>query len=325
MNTKLKTVEAVRGRWPEIFQHYDLPPVTGKNHFKGECPVCGRKGKFRIDNKDGRGEWICTCGAGDGWKLLELTQEKDFKTLAREIDQLIGNSYQPQTQQTKPAPVQDYRSRVITKFSTLTPLRETAAQQYFASRGIHELPATHIRFNCEEKTSDGVFQSVWAVATDDKGAGCYLHRTFLDDGKKAAIQASKKMTKLQDDGYLNFTGSVAIRMFPVSTTLGVAEGIETALSCKQIYGCNTWSTLNSGFLRKFRAPKGVKHLIIFADSDANGAGLAAAFECGHRNILSNNDVEMVSVRWPEFGMDFNDMLQHGSKVFQQQLRRKDAA
>lgn len=318
----MKTIEAALGRWTEIFEHYGLPPVTGKNHYKGECPVCNRKGKFRIDNKDGRGTWICSCGAGDGWKLLELTQGKDFKTLAREIDQLIGNTYRQQQQ--SPRPVQEYHSRVITRFATLLPLRDTPVQQYLASRGIHELPATHIRFYQQEKTTDGVFQSMWAIATDDRGAGCYLHRTFLQDGKKASIDANKKMSKLQDDEYLNFAGSVAIRMFPVSTTLGVAEGIETALSCKQIYGCNTWSTLNSGFLRKFRAPRGVKHLIIFADNDTNGAGLAAAFECGHRNILSNNDVENVSIRWPEHG-DFNDMLLNGSKVFQQQLYRKGVA
>lgn len=132
------------------------------------------------------------------------------------------------------------------------------------------------------------------------------------------------MSKLQDDNYLNFSGSVAIRMFPVSTTLGVAEGIETALSCKQTYGCNTWSTLNAGFLRKFRVPAGVKHLIIFADTDPNGAGLAAAFECGHRNMLHSNEVELVSIRWPERG-DFNDMLQNGAKVYQQQLSKTEAA
>ena len=318
----MKTVEAVLGRWPEIFSHYKLPPITGKNHFKGECPICGGKGKFRIDNKDNRGTFICTCNSGDGWRLLELTQGKDFRTLAKEIDQLIGNTYQRQQQNINP--VQEYRSRVITKFSTITPLRNTPAQQYLSSRGIHDLPATHVRFNSEEKSNEGIFQSIWSIATDDRGAGCYLHRTFLVGEKKADIAANKKMTKLQDDNYLSFASSVAIRMFPVSSTLGIAEGIETALSCKQIYGCNTWSTLNSNFLRKFRAPDGVIHLIIFADNDTNGAGLAAAFECGHRNILHNNDVETVSIRWPEHG-DFNDMLLDGAKVFQHQLTRNKAA
>ncbi|MER2910388.1 DNA primase, partial [Morganella morganii] len=39
----MRTVEAVRGRWPEIFEYYQLPPVTGKKHYQGECPVCGKK------------------------------------------------------------------------------------------------------------------------------------------------------------------------------------------------------------------------------------------------------------------------------------------
>lgn len=58
----------------------------------------------------------------------------------------------------------------------------------------------------------------------------------------------------------------------------------------------------------------------FADTDSNGAGHAAAFECGHRNILSNNDVEKVSIRWPESG-DFNDMLINGAQVFEWPLGR----
>lgn len=123
------------------------------------------------------------------------------------------------------------------------------------------------------------------------------------------------MNSLQNDSYLTGAQSVAIRMFPCSDVLGIAEGIETALSCKQIYKCNTWSTLNAGFMRKFKAPKGVKHLYIFADSDTNGTGLASAFECGNKNILANNDVEKVIVRWCEKG-DFNDLLQHGQTVYE---------
>lgn len=47
MNTK----QAAIGRWAEIYKHYGLHGITGKNHLKGECPLCGRKGKFRCDNK----------------------------------------------------------------------------------------------------------------------------------------------------------------------------------------------------------------------------------------------------------------------------------
>lgn len=317
----MKTVEAVKGRWPEVFNYYKLPPITQKSHFKGECPICGRKGKFRIDNKDNRGTYICTCGSGDGWRLLELTQGKDFKTLAREIDNLIGNTFQHhQVVKTTDTDIEHYRTRVIRKFATLSSLRNTPSSAYFASRGIYSLPTHHVRFNNYETLPEGKYQSVWSIATDDKGVGCYLHRTILQGEIKADITNNKLLKKLHSDDYLSFATSVAIRMFPVSSTLGIAEGIETALSCKQVYGCNTWSTLNSGFMKKFRAPEGVRHLIIFADCDKNGAGLAAAFECGNKNILSRNDVEKVSIRWPETG-DFNDMLLNGAKVYQQILSR----
>lgn len=66
----MKTVEAAKGHWAMIFEHYGLPPITGKNHFKGKCPLCDSIGKFRIDNRDGAGTWICTCGSGDGLSWL---------------------------------------------------------------------------------------------------------------------------------------------------------------------------------------------------------------------------------------------------------------
>ncbi|MEN3259358.1 hypothetical protein AAH678_11420 [Sodalis endosymbiont of Spalangia cameroni] len=156
---------------------------------------------------------------------MELTQGKDFKTLAREIDQLIGNSYDRTRQPSKPNGTQETRSKVISKFSTLHPLRETTAQQYLASRGIHELPSNHVRFNFDEKTPWGNKQAIWSIATDDKGNACYLHRTILDGTKKAEFEGAKRMLKLQEESYLGFAGSVAIRMFQASSTLGVAEGI----------------------------------------------------------------------------------------------------
>ncbi len=167
----MKTVEAVIGRWPEIFEYYQLPPITGKNHYKGECPICRSKGKFRIDDQDGRGTFICTCNTGDGWKLLELTQKKDFKTLAKEIDQLINNTYQASERSDTPQTTKDYRNRVKRKFSTLQSLRDTPGQEYLVSRGLHDLPLKDVRYNPQEKTENGIFQSIWSIATDDRGAG----------------------------------------------------------------------------------------------------------------------------------------------------------
>jgi putative DNA primase/helicase len=149
-----------------------------------------------------------------------------------------------------------------------------------------------------------------------------MHQTILSGSKKADIEAGKKLHALQDKNHLDYCGSLAIRMYPLSSTLGIAEGIETALSAKQIYQCNVWSVVNTAFMKRFRAPKGVEHLIIFADNDRNGAGHAAAFECAHKNILAKNDVIKVSIRWPGDVCDFNDMLQDGSNVFEWVLNRQ---
>lgn len=131
----MKTAEAAKGRWPEILEHFGLPPITGKNHYRGECPVCGARGKFRIDDRDGAGTWICVCGSGDGMKLVTLTQGKPFNEICTEIDRLIGNDYQrvkiPVT-----SSATSLRKRVLSKFSKLEALRGTSGAAYLNSRGI---------------------------------------------------------------------------------------------------------------------------------------------------------------------------------------------
>lgn len=321
----MKTAEAAKGHWPMIFEHYGLPPITGKNHFKGECPVCGARGKFRVDDRDGQGTWICVCGSGDGMKLLTQTLQKSFSAICAEVDQLIGNTFRridvPVT-----SDASNLRKKVIRKFSKLVALKGTSAADYLLNRGITRLPVEAVRFNDRQRHAGKVFQSLYALATDDKGELCYLHQTLLDGDKKAQIGVSaRKLKSLQEDNYLDHARSVAIRMFPVSTTLGIGEGIETALSCHQVYGVNTWAVINSGFMKKFRVPAGVKILIIFADMDKHSAtGHAAAFECAHANLMAKNDLVKVCIRWPDNG-DFNDFLMNGDQVREQVFFKKVTA
>ena len=320
----MKTAEAAKGRWAEIFEYFGLPPITGKNHFKGECPACGARGKFRIDDREGAGTWICTCDSGDGMKLLNLTQGKSFSELCAEVDQLIGNNYRhisiPIT-----SSAAKQRQRVISKFSKLVDLRGTTAADYLRQRGINRLPVKAVRFCDKQRHAGRVYQALYSLATDDKGELCYLHQTLLDGDKKANIgDSAKRLKSLQEQNYLDHARSVAIRMFPVASTLGVAEGIETSLSCYQVYGINTWSVINAGFMEKFRVPAGVKHLIIFADMDKHSAtGQAAAFNCATANLRAKNDLISVSVRWPDNG-DFNDFVMNGDQVREQVYTKRAA-
>lgn len=311
----MRTVDAVVGNWEKVFNYYGLPPITGNRHFKGKCPICESKGKFRIDDVNGKGTYICKCSSGDGWALLSKTQGKDFKVLAKEVDGILGNTFNGEIQKKEVSSSEKLRINVLNKFNNLPTLDNTAADEYLKGRGIQIGNIHSVKFCESDRTPNGTFSAIYSIATDSKGNACYLHRTFLDGSKKADIEANKRVNSLQEDTYLEHAQSVAIRLTDVSSTLGIAEGIETALSCNQKYKCNTWATLSASIMKKFVAPIGVKHLIIFADTDNNLTGQAAAFECGRKNLLSNNDVEKVSIRWPQKG-DFNDVINSDIEVYE---------
>lgn len=323
----MKTRDAAIGHWPQIFEYYGLPPVTGKRHFKGACPLCGKKGKYRCDDLEGRGTFICNCNRGDGWALLTLTQGKDIRMLMDEVDLIIGNQYQGEQTNTPKilSSTSQQRSRVIDLFSRLSPLKGTDGEKYLQSRGIYELPSENIRYCASQKAANGQYQAIWSLATDDKSNLCYLHRTLLDGDKKANVENAKKQKSMQEENVLSHALSVAIRMFPPASTLGIAEGIETALSCKQIYNVNTWSVINAGFMEKFRVPPGVRHLVIFADMDRTSAtGLKAAYVCASANLNAKNDLESVIIRWPDRG-DFNDVLVDANILVREEIYPKRKA
>lgn len=311
-----RTVDIVTGNWAAVFELYKLPPITGKHHYKGDCPICGKKGKFRIDDKDGSGSWICVCGSGNGWSLLTLATGKEFPTLAKEVDRLLGNEYKPddnapQKKESKAASVKD-------RFLSLSYIPESPAVEYFHNRGIYMLPWRGVRYSVGEHY-DAVSEKIpclYAVASNDYGEPVFKHYTFIRDGKKADVESPRKMHTVQE-----FDGSVAVKFMDAGAVLGIAEGIETALSAWSVYHMPCWATLSAALLKKFRAPPGVDELYIFADNDKNGTGLAAAFHCGNANLLSKNDIRKVTVRWPKTVNDFNDFIMHGDEIIEWVLTR----
>lgn len=311
----MKTIDAMQGRTALILAEYGLPPITGNRHYKGECPVCGRKGKFRIDDNNGTGTWICVCGSGDLMRLLELVTGKPFAMLAQEVDRIIGNDFKADK---SPEPrVNQPLERSVNRFRQISRLEGTGGEAYLNNRGIFQMPAGGLKWSPSEThwETDKTWPCLYAIASNEYGEAIQRHLTFIWEGQKAQIEPNKKMLGLQE-----WSGSIAVKLFPIQSTLGIAEGIETALSAHQLYKLPVWSTLNSVLMTKFKAPPGVTNLMIFADSDDNLTGLAAAMECGKKNLLSNNDVNQVVIRWPEKG-DFNDVIMTGQKVFTWEGRR----
>lgn len=82
---------AACGHWPDLLAAVGIDtPHRGKH---GPCPACGGKDRFRLDDREGRGTWICNqCGNGDGLDLLVRVTGKSTKEAAELLAPLVGLS-----------------------------------------------------------------------------------------------------------------------------------------------------------------------------------------------------------------------------------------
>ena len=81
------TTQAV-GKWQSIFSSLGIDVGNGKHC---PCPVCGGKDRFRFDNKDGRGTYICNqCGSGDGLELIKNYYDCDAKEASNKVAEYLN-------------------------------------------------------------------------------------------------------------------------------------------------------------------------------------------------------------------------------------------
>jgi hypothetical protein len=78
----------------------------------------------------------------------------------------------------------------------------------------------------------------------------------------------------------------------VTSALGLAEGIETALAAMARGFRPVWSTGSTGLMAKFPVLAGIEAITLFADHDANGAGLRAAQEAQARRLAAGREARV---------------------------------
>jgi putative DNA primase/helicase len=98
----------------------------------------------------------------------------------------------------------------------------------------------------------------------------------------------------------------SVRLFPPAEQMGVAEGLETALSASILYNAPVWSTLTEGLMSEWQPPTVAKLIFIFADNDASFAGQAAAYTLAKR--LKHKGLDVMVEMPPRVGEDWNDIL-----------------
>lgn len=306
----IKTADFIQDKQEAVINYYGLS-LTNNKHI--DCPACGKTKKMRINWHNGDIRAICVCQSFSLFDLLIEVTGKDFKSLAAEIDQVFGNTSErkPEKKDTSK------RDKAIKLFKSASRLKGTDGEVYLNSRGVYEMPTGGVKFGSVFDMKEGRdIPAMIALASTEFAEPRQMHCTYIENGSKADIATQRKMHSLSPK---NLSGGdtsepIAIKLFQAGSVLGIAEGIESALSAKQLYKMPVWSAMNVSYLKKFRAPTGVESLYLFADNDKNLTGLAAAMECARANLLSSNDVVKAVVRWPENLNDFNDVLQQGDEV-----------
>lgn len=298
------------GKWRGILTAIGIDAKALRNRH-GPCPICGGKDRFRFDDKGGRGTWICNqCGAGDGIELVKRFRGVDFKEAAQIIEQhigaapVIGGNGQPRQTDAKK------REEMIALWKRSRPIDcDDPAGRYLTGRtGLTEYPAS-LRYAPDERYTEPGARASWhpvmlakvdpSDAAAAEGARAGLHRTYLDaEGRKAEVGSPRKMMGAMPVG-------AAVRLMAHGDTLGIAEGIETALSASALFGVPCWAALNAGLLQDWSPPDGVTTVWVFGDNDANSTGQAAAYSLAHR--LNAKGIRAVVEIPQAAGTDWNDV------------------
>lgn len=296
----MNTIDAAVGKWAGILSRFGIEEKYLRNKH-GPCPFCEGEDRYRFDDKDGRGSWICNqCGSGYGIDLLMRKTGWDFKYAAAEVDKILSNV--TAIVKSKRDPVKYLR--FLHEQSTHK-IENTPVQKYLKSRGINFLPSG-IRYidslkYFEDGECLGSCPAMLCRFDDVNGNALTFHATYLtDDGEKASFASVRKFMPAK--GVLN---GGAIR-FDAGEELHIAEGVESALSVMQLYGVACWAAGNAGLLERFELPVWVKKLIICADNDANFTGQKAAYNLAHKYAMKG---VQVSVIVPDvINSDFNNVV-----------------
>jgi putative DNA primase/helicase len=107
-----------------------------------------------------------------------------------------------------------------------------------------------------------------------------IQATFLTRrGCKAAVAVPRSA--------IGALGAGAVRFGKSEDLLGLAEGIETALSAQQLTGIPTWPCLGASRMHRIAIPSHVRELHLFGDNDGAGrdAVQRAAYENRKRRVV----------------------------------------
>ena len=298
----MKITDAANGKWRELLPNFGYhPPSNPKLH--GPCPFCGGKDRFRFDDRDGTGSWFCNqCGSGDGIDMVRNLTGRTFTEVRLELFKIL---------KIDPGPPSNGPSDLDTKFkialervwSGATFAEATSPLGMYLKKrtGISE-PPKGLRYHAGlfNPSVQSRLPAMVAKVASAEGRAVNLHCTFLTHGgEKADVSPAKRVMRGP------WPDGCAIRLGPAARVMGIAEGIETALSASVLHRMPVWAAVNGSLLAKWTPPDTAKEIYVFADNDQNYTGQSKAYALANR--LSVQHKLSVHVMLPPMqGHDWND-------------------
>lgn len=198
------------------------------------------------------------------------------------------------------------RNRALDLWDMSRPLVGTPAEQYLRRRSI-PISSRVLRFHPRTPLGRGklaVFRPALIAALHERSNFVALQRTFLDEHEPRRARDLANPRRM-----LGRPGRGAVMLAPATDRLGLAEGVETALSAMILLGIPVWATLGNERLGHVAIPDTVTRLILLPDNDQGGLiGVAKAVEV---YAMRGRTIETL---WPPAGFnDWNDALRAGGK------------
>lgn len=240
------------GQWHGVLEGAGVTLPQGRKH--GPCPMCGGKDRFRFDDRDGRGTWICNqCGAGDGLTLFAKSSGISMKEAIPLLASMCGLSRgmsasdlsrmeahrqkaaeRAEQQRQKEASQRKAAAELANLMADEAIIIDASEHPYLARKGYSDFPvfvtARSYQHECNGKRYD-------------YASGCLLHsirdtnaeiigaELVRDNGIKTALAGGSKA------GIVVIEPPVDMPLEQVETVF-ISEGVATGYAVRQLLGMN---------------------------------------------------------------------------------------
>lgn len=270
----LKAVRsAARGRWTEILGRLGIKHVHLNNRH-GPCPGCGGTDRFRFDDLEARGTFICGQGgtpiAGDGFALVMHVMQCNFAEAVRVVAEVIGlDDLHGRQHDHLPSYSSAHRRGDRGDSAALDRSRAQADARLRADRIWTHAPTcvAHPYLAAKNVGPHGtrVHRGLLLVPIRDLTGVLHSIQFIAADGGKKFLKGGR-------------VAGCSYTVGPTTDTVGIAEGFATAATVFETSGISTMCAFNAGNLERVARAVRDQHpnaeLIIFADED--DAGLRSA-------------------------------------------------